>query len=54
MLELHKLVPNAWLAIVDGSGARVDTEAPDLNQMLAVVSRRAEVLEQEGRAVYDL
>lgn len=54
MLELQKLVPNARLAIVDRSGARVDTEAPDLNQMLVVVSRRAEVLEQEGRAVHDL
>jgi hypothetical protein len=54
MLELQKLAPNARLAIADGSGAEVDTEAPDLNQMLAVVSRRAEVLEQEGRAVHDL
>jgi hypothetical protein len=54
MLELQKLVPNARLAIADGSGAGGDTEAPDLNQMLAVVSRRAEVLEQEGRAVHDL
>jgi len=54
MLKLQKLAPNARLAIADGSGAEVDTEAPDLNQMLAVVSRRVEVLEQEGRAVHDL
>jgi len=54
ILELQKLVSNARLAIADGSDAGGDTEAPDLNQMLAVVSRRAEVLEQEGRAVHDL
>ena len=54
MLELQKLALNARLAIADRSGAEVDIEAPDLNQMLAVMSRRAEVLEQEGWAVHDL
>jgi hypothetical protein len=54
ILEWQKLVPGERLAIADGTGAGVETGTPDLQQMLAVVSRRAGVLEQEGRAVHDL
>jgi DNA repair exonuclease SbcCD ATPase subunit len=54
ILEWQKLVPGERLAIADGTGTGVETETPDLKQMLAVVSRRAGVLEQEGRAVHDL
>ena len=54
ILEWQKLVPGDRLAIADGTGTGVETETPDLKQMLAVVSRRAGVLEQEGQAVHDL
>lgn len=54
ILEWQKLVPGDRLAIADGTGTGVGTETPDLKQMLAVVSRRAGVLEQEGQAVHDL
>lgn len=54
ILEWQKLVPGERLAIAARTGTGVETETPDLKQMLAVVSRRAGVLEQEGRAVHDL
>lgn len=54
ILKWQKLVPGERLAIADGTGAGVGTGTPDLKQMLAVVSRRAGVLEQEGQAVHDL
>ncbi|KAH6663814.1 hypothetical protein B0J14DRAFT_661754 [Halenospora varia] len=54
ILEWQKLVPGERLAIADGTGAGVKTGTPDLKQMLVVVSRRAGVLEQEGRAAHDL
>ena len=54
ILEWQKLVPGERLAIAAGTGAEVATGTPDLKQMLAVVSRRAGLLEQEGRAVHNL
>ena len=54
ILEWQKLVPGERLVIADRTGAGVETGTQDLKQMLVVVSRRAGVLEEEGRAVHDL
>ncbi|KAH7378884.1 hypothetical protein BKA64DRAFT_648308 [Cadophora sp. MPI-SDFR-AT-0126] len=54
ILEWQKLVLGKRLAIADRTGTGVETETPDLKQMLAVVSRRAGVLGQEGQAIHDL
>ena len=45
ILEQQKLVPGNQLAIVDRIGIGVETETPNLKQILAVVSRWARVLE---------
>lgn len=44
ILEWQKQVPGEQLAIEDGTGGRVDTGTPDLEQMLSLLSRRAGVV----------
>jgi chromosome segregation ATPase len=54
MLESQMPAPNDRLALAYGSGARVDAEAPDLNQMLVVVRKQVEILGRETQAIHDL
>lgn len=44
ILEWQKQVPGEQLAIENETGGRVDTRTPDLEQMLALLSRRAGVV----------
>ncbi|KFY09427.1 hypothetical protein V491_08178, partial [Pseudogymnoascus sp. VKM F-3775] len=52
--EWQTQVPRERLAIEDITGPGVDIGTPDLEQMLVLVSRRAEDLKQEHRTVLDL